>query len=81
MITLTMSHCDIVSLPSRLLPQHYSEWGNKRTSFVYAVADNYEALKYFCHDPLGMNISPATVLSNVKWFLAAGIVSMFGFFG
>ncbi len=50
-------------------------------SFVYAVADNYEALKYFCHDPLGRDIPPATVLANVKRYLAVGIPSMFGFFG
>jgi len=50
-------------------------------SFVYAVADNYEALRYFCHDPLGASISPAALLEKVKRFLAAGIPSMFGFFG
>lgn len=50
-------------------------------SFVYAVADNYEALKYFCHDPLGKNIHPDKVLASVKKYLAAGIPSMFGFFG
>ena len=50
-------------------------------AFVYAVADNYEALKYFCHDPMGKNVPPATVLASVKRFLAAGIPSMFGFFG
>lgn len=51
------------------------------TPFVYAVADNYEALKYFCHDPLGANIPSSTVLSSVKQYLAAGIPSMFGFYG
>lgn len=40
-------------------------------AFVYAVADNYEALKYFfCHDPLGVNVPPKTVLSTVKKYLA-----------
>ena len=51
------------------------------TPFVYAVADNYEAVKYFCHDPQGQNVPPATVLASVKKYLAAGIPSMFGFFG
>jgi len=51
------------------------------TSFVYAVADNYEALSYFCHDPQAANIPSATVLANVKNYLAAGIPSMFGFWG
>lgn len=51
------------------------------TSFVYAVADNYEALRYFCHDPLGANVPGGTVLTNVKKYLAAGIPSMFGFWG
>ncbi len=57
------------------------DFDEEPASFVYAVADNYEALKYFCHDPLGQNIPPATVLTRVKSFLAAGIPSMFGFFG
>ncbi len=49
--------------------------------FVYAVADNYETVRYFCHDPLGKNVQPANVLTSVKKYLAAGIPSMFGFFG
>ncbi|HEB51415.1 MAG TPA: cysteine protease [Desulfobulbus sp.] len=49
--------------------------------FVYAVADNFEALRYFCHDPMGANVSGETVLNRVKAYLAAGIPSMFGFFG
>ncbi|MCX5704450.1 MAG: cysteine protease [Candidatus Omnitrophica bacterium] len=50
-------------------------------AFVYSVADNFEALKYFCHDPVGANVPAATVLSTVKQYLAAGIPSMFGFWG
>ncbi|MEJ5365430.1 MAG: C1 family peptidase [Desulfosoma sp.] len=50
-------------------------------SFVYAVADNYEAINYFCHDPLGSNPSGSDVLASVKKYLAAGIPSMFGFWG
>lgn len=51
------------------------------SNFVYALADNFEAMKYFCHDPRGKNILPADVLFSVKKYLAAGIPSMFGFFG
>jgi C1A family cysteine protease len=51
------------------------------TSFVYAVADNYQAVKYFCHDPQGNNIAGNSVLNSVKKYLAAGIPSMFGFWG
>lgn len=50
-------------------------------SFVYAAADNYESLKYFCHDPLGTNVQGDAVLTSVKTYLAAGIPSMFGFWG
>lgn len=57
------------------------DFDEEPNSFVYAVADNYEALRYFCHDPLSRNIPPATVLATVKRFLAAGIPSMLGFFG
>lgn len=69
-------------------PEKYCPYTDKKpdfdqepTSFVYAVADNYETLKFFCHDPLGMNTPPEEVLVSVKKFLAAGIPSMFGFFG
>lgn len=50
-------------------------------SFVYAVADNYEALNYFCHDPQAANLPTTAVLDSVKSYLAAGIPSMFGFWG
>lgn len=49
--------------------------------FVYSIADNFEALKYFAHDPLGANVPPQTALASVKSFLKAGIPSMFGFWG
>jgi len=57
------------------------DFDDEPPSFVYAVADNYEALRYFCHDPLGTNLSGATVLASVKKYVAAGIPSMFGFWG
>ena len=57
------------------------EFDEEPSAFVYAVADNYEALQYFCHDPAGESVPPATVLDRVKAFLAAGIPSMFGFWG
>jgi C1A family cysteine protease len=57
------------------------DFDKEPTSFVYAVAENYEAIKYFCHDPMGQNIPPNLVLKRVKRYLAAGVPSMFGFFG
>jgi C1A family cysteine protease len=51
------------------------------TSFVYAIADNYEGLKYFSHDPISANRPKPDVLNSVKTYLAAKIPSMFGFYG
>jgi C1A family cysteine protease len=62
-------------------PYNVPDFDKEPTSFVYAVADNFEALKYFCHDPVGANVPAATVLTTVKQYLAAGIPSMFGFWG
>lgn len=45
------------------------------TAFVYSAADDYQAIKYFCHDPLGVNVPPASVVDSVKKYLAAGIPS------
>jgi C1A family cysteine protease len=50
-------------------------------TFVYALADNFEAIRYFCHDPLSKSIPYSKVLASVKRYLAAGIPSMFGFYG
>ncbi|MBN2056613.1 cysteine protease [bacterium] len=57
------------------------EFDEEPSPFVYAVADNYQAVSYFCHDPLGANVPGEDVLKSVKTYLAAGIPSMFGFFG
>ncbi len=51
------------------------------TSFVYAIADNYEATRYFCHDLMGANRPGSKVLASIKEYLVAGIPSMFGFYG
>jgi C1A family cysteine protease len=58
-----------------------ADFDKEPPSFVYAVADNYEAIKYFCFDPMGANIPGDQVLDQVKRFLAAGIPAMFGFYG
>lgn len=62
-------------------PYNVPNFDKEPPAFVYAVADNYEALKYFCHDTIGANVPPATVLSTVKQYLATGVPSMFGFWG
>lgn len=62
-------------------PGQERTFDDEPSAFVYAVADNYEAVRYFSHDPLGQNINPADVLASVKQYLAAGVPSMFGFFG
>jgi C1A family cysteine protease len=40
------------------------DFDKEPASFVYAVADNYEALRYFCHDPLGANVPGSAVLTD-----------------
>ncbi len=69
--------------PERYWPYDGTEWAlNMRyevepPAFCYAFGANYQAIKYFRHDPPGA--SPETVLKNVKTYLAAGFPSMFGF--
>ena len=80
-------------------PYNVADFDKEPSAFVYSVADNYEALKYFCHDPLPSattftsfrgskkatkskaGSSQQDVLDSVKKYLAAGIPSMFGFWG
>lgn len=67
--------------PEKYWPYVIEDFDVDPTPFVYAVADEYEALKYFCHDPMGQNRPKEEVLERVKAYLAAGIPSMFGFYG
>lgn len=56
-------------------------WDCEPDSFLYAMAKNYATINYFSHDPFGKKGDNKEVLKNVKKYLAAGIPSMFGFFG
>lgn len=49
-------------------------------TFVYEIADNYEATSYFCHDPFGSAVTPPVLLQNLKNYLAHGVPAMFGFY-
>jgi C1A family cysteine protease len=51
------------------------------TPFVYSIADNFEGVSYFCHDPIFQDVDREKVLKSVKAHLAAGVPSMFGFYG
>jgi C1A family cysteine protease len=62
-------------------PYNVADFEKEPDAFIYSVADNYEAVKYFCHDPLGAKIPYPAVLDSVKKYLEAGIPSMFGFWG
>ncbi|MDP8305842.1 MAG: C1 family peptidase [Candidatus Chlorobium antarcticum] len=57
------------------------EFDAEPSGFAYAVADNFEALRYFCHDPIASGVKTEEVLAGVKKFIASGIPSVFGFFG
>ncbi len=57
------------------------EFDKEPTGFVYSLAENFSTMKYFCHDPQGSDIPTTEVLTSVKGYLAAGIPSMFGFWG
>ena len=80
----TMGALSLCGVPPEKYWPYYTEdpdFDNEPTSFIYSIADNYEALKYFCHDPMSKDVSLDTILKSVKKYLAAGIPSMFGFFG
>ena len=49
------------------------------TAFIYEMADDFEGINYFCHDPYGVPVQPANILNSVKTYLSYGIPSMFGF--
>jgi len=68
------------------LPQEYywpydvNKFDIEPSAFLYSIADNYEAIKYFAHDSVTKTRNPNLTLESVKKYLAAGIPSIFGTF-
>ena len=74
-----LAHCGVPA--EKYWPYNIADFDKEPDAFIYSLADNYEALKYFCHDPQGAKIPYPAVLDSVKKYLATGIPSMFGFWG
>ncbi len=63
--------------PEEYWPYNTADFDKEPTAFCYAFAQNYQAIKYFRHDP---SATPKGVLlDRIKKYLAAGHPSMFGF--
>lgn len=78
----TMGALILCGVPAeKYWPYKEDDFDIEPDAFVYSLADNYEALKYFCHDPIGENVPGTEVLFSVKQYLETGIPSMFGFWG
>jgi C1A family cysteine protease len=67
--------------PEKYCKYVVADFEKEPSAFLYAIADHFAAVKYFCYDPIGANITKAAVLVNIKDYLAAGIPCMFGFYG
>lgn len=78
----TMGALVLCGVPAeKYWPYDENKFDIEPDAFVYSIADDCRALKYFCHDPLGARVSYPDVLTSVKNYLEAGIPSMFGFWG
>ena len=63
--------------PEEYWPYKIPDFDKEPPAFCYAFAQNYQAIKYFRHDPPGT--ATDALLERVKTYLAAGHPSMFGF--
>lgn len=60
----TMGALVLCGIPQeKYWPYKVDDFDVEPDAFVYSVAHNYEALKYFCHDPL----SSATTFTSLRW--------------
>ena len=63
--------------PEKYWPYAIAKYDIEPSAFLYAFAQNYQAIQYYRLDPPG---TPTNVLlSRIKTSLAAGLPSMFGF--
>lgn len=72
-------HCG--APPEKYWPYDIEKFDDEPDAFLYSIADDYKAIKYFCHDPKGAKVPYQDVLTSVKQYLEGGIPSMFGFWG
>lgn len=63
--------------PEKHLPYWTSAYDNEPTAFHYALAQNFQSMKYFRLDYHG--ISGKLLLDQIKLMIAAGLPCMFGF--
>lgn len=63
--------------PEEYWPYKIADFDKEPTAFCYAFAQNYQAIKYYRHDPPG--IAKDVLLNRIKKYLAAGHPSIFGF--
>jgi C1A family cysteine protease len=78
----TMGALTLCGVPDeKYWPYKVKDFDKEPGGFVYALAENYSTVKYFCHDSQGSETQGTEVLASVKSYLSAGIPSMFGFWG
>jgi len=63
--------------PENYWPYDIQKFDEEPTSFLYAFAKNFQTITYYRLDPPGT--APATLLTRIKTYLAAGLPQMFGF--
>ncbi|RMF94469.1 MAG: cysteine protease [Candidatus Schekmanbacteria bacterium] len=63
--------------PEEYWPYNIADFDKEPPAFCYAFAQQYQAIRYFRHDPPGTDA--CTLMNRIKLFLAFGIPAMFGF--
>lgn len=63
--------------PESYWPYDVTKFDDEPTAFLYTLGSNYQALKYYRLDPSGT--AKATLLTQIKTNLAAGLPAFFGF--
>lgn len=63
--------------PEEYWPYRIADFDREPSSFCYAFAQNYQAIRYYRLDPPGT--TAATLLARIKSNLSAALPSMFGF--
>lgn len=67
----------IGSPPEKYWPYNVAQFDVEPGALQYSLAADYKAVRYFRLDPPGT--APATLLAQIKTYVAAGLPAMFGF--